>query len=49
MIISDADRKRLTKIAKDLPYACTLPELKWLVQFAEKLLKEHDGHAAKAK
>jgi hypothetical protein len=43
MTITDADRKRLNKIAKDLRYACTFADLKWLVQFAEKLLKECDG------
>jgi len=42
MKITEADRKRLAKIAKDLPYACTLPDLMWLVHFAQKLLAEHD-------
>ena len=49
MTITDADRKRLGRIAKNLQYACTFAELKWLVQFAEKLLKECDGQRPTAK
>jgi hypothetical protein len=43
MTVSENDRKRLAQIAHDLPYACTMTDLKWLVNFAEKLLKEQDG------
>jgi hypothetical protein len=46
--VTDTDRKRLNKIADQLPYACTLTDLKWLVQFATRLLKEHDGKQRKA-
>jgi hypothetical protein len=45
MNVTDADRKRLGQIARDLPYACTMADLKWLVNFAEKLLKERDANA----
>lgn len=43
MNISETDRKRLARIANELPYACTLSDLKWLVQFATRMLKEHDA------
>jgi hypothetical protein len=47
MNITETDRRRLNTIADQLPYACTLKDLKWLVQFAARLLKEHDGKQPK--